>query len=647
MLASAVIAVVQLQAAVDADRAASGQIDPECFAERQRLVDEVNALELPPAALDVLIDELGGKKAVAEMTGRKSRMVRSADGRRFVLEARAKPESSEMENLNVSERNAFMDGKKLIAIISDAASTGISLQADKRVANQRRRCHVTLELPWSADKAVQQLGRSHRANQVSAPLYVLLNTDVGGESRFASAVARRLQALGALTKGDRRAEAGLGALDSFNFDNACASLELLGATSPAERDKMEVRRFLNRLLGLPLREQNELFDLFCATLSGVISAARKDGKYDEGIADLSGASVSLEEPETALWSDPLTGAVMSTALVMVDRGVSWHAACEKLAARLALDGQQQPTTTTTTTSSAVAGAVVGGQRTPSSSARVPRSLLDLRRKYEKISPEEARLGWTASYEGALHDKSGGRLSRLQVLTGSTLPLLPLLEGLVKKHAGSLTKRDQSVAAMRVQLGERRLVGVRFPRSLMGDLKAELVAFQQQRQAGAGQHLTVDVARPFDAHAYAQATRPPQTLKNFFGGAASKPAMAPKMAPTTASNLFAASSSTAGLTPTTAPNPTSSIDLTAEISTQSDAAYAQRLQRQYDEESVSAPAPGGKSGLGKDIGNPVLGKDKGKVAVRAAPSGSTGDGGTGVKRKSVLELLGAKQVPRTH
>jgi hypothetical protein len=228
--------------------------------------------------------------------------------------------------LNVHERNAFMDGQKRVAIISDAASTGISLQADKRVANTRRRLHMTLELPWSADKAIQQFGRSHRSNQASAPVYRILVTDVGGERRFAASAAKRLQSLGALLKGDRRALGAGASLKSFDIENKWggealkrlyrdiigASEPMLGVAVPGgnlerfrelarpalvsvglasvthsryglkggmmiqvdDTDLSKVPRFLNRMLGLPLAMQKTLFGYFMDVYEAIVAQAK-------------------------------------------------------------------------------------------------------------------------------------------------------------------------------------------------------------------------------------------------------------------------------------------------------------------------------------------------------------------------------------
>ncbi|KAK1397105.1 hypothetical protein POM88_006968 [Heracleum sosnowskyi] len=89
-----------------------------------------------------------------------------------------------MEMVNMHEKPSFMDGTKLVPIISETGSAGVSSKADRRAKNQ--------------------FGRTHHSNQASAPEYRLLFSNLDGERRFAI-VAKRLESLGALAQGERRA----------------------------------------------------------------------------------------------------------------------------------------------------------------------------------------------------------------------------------------------------------------------------------------------------------------------------------------------------------------------------------------------------------------------------------------------------------
>ncbi|XP_047704230.1 protein strawberry notch homolog 2 isoform X1 [Prionailurus viverrinus] len=356
---------------------------------RQDLLAKVRALgrELPVNTLDELIDQLGGPEHVAEMTGRKGRVVSRPDGT-VAFESRAEQGLS-IDHVNLREKERFMSGEKLVAIISEASSSGISLQADRRVQNQRRRVHMTLELPWSADRAIQQFGRTHRSNQVSAPEYVFLISELAGERRFASIVAKRLESLGALTHGDRRATESRD-LSKYNFENkygaralSCVLTTILSQTEnkvplpqgypggdaaffrdmkqgllsvgiggresrsgclDVEKDcsitkflstphppDCSITKFLNRILGLEVHKQNALFQYFSDTFDHLIDVDKKEGKYDMGILDLApGVDEIYEESQQVFLAPghPQDGQVVFYK-ISVDRGLKWDEAYAK------------------------------------------------------------------------------------------------------------------------------------------------------------------------------------------------------------------------------------------------------------------------------------------------------------------------------
>ncbi|KFV49815.1 Protein strawberry notch 2, partial [Gavia stellata] len=420
---------------------------------KQDLLAKVKALgkELPLNTLDELINHFGGPEHVAEMTGRKGRVVCRPDGS-VMFESRAEQGLS-IDHVNLKEKERFMKGEKLVAIISEASSSGISLQADRRVKNQKRRVHMTLELPWSADRAIQQFGRTHRSNQVSAPEYVFLISELAGERRFASIVAKRLESLGALTHGDRRATESRD-LSKYNFENKYGAKALDRVLStilnhtenrvpvPKSYDRGEaaffhemkqglvsvgiccnqmkygtvsvekdcsITKFLNRILGLEVDKQNMLFQYFSDTFDYLIEKDKKEGKYDMGILDLApGVDEIYEESKEVFLTPghPQDGQVVFYK-ISVDRGLKWEEAYEKsLKLTGSFDGfylsyKMRGCKHTCLLAEQSRGKNFILYKPNIGKQSQPESLDSLQKKYRRVLPEEAKEHWESSYHFSL------------------------------------------------------------------------------------------------------------------------------------------------------------------------------------------------------------------------------------------------------
>jgi hypothetical protein len=294
---------------------------------RDELVAHLACQPAVPGVLDAVLEAFGPDQ-VAEITGR-SRRVITRGGRRVVERRGASAARAETE--------AFMSEKKRILVFSDAGGTGRSYHADLAAKNQQRRVQYLIEPGFRADAAIQGLGRSHRTNQACAPLFRPVMTDVHGEKRFTSTIARRLDSLGALTRGERRT-AGNGlfrAEDNLESPWAHRALQIFyvalhcGSLSAMSRETFEARTglnlldgegslktsddmppmntFLNRLLALRIADQNALFADFDKILASILERAAASGQLDRGVEDIAAEDLVVGESQV-LRRDAVTGA---------------------------------------------------------------------------------------------------------------------------------------------------------------------------------------------------------------------------------------------------------------------------------------------------------------------------------------------------
>ncbi|CAA0815471.1 RING/FYVE/PHD zinc finger superfamily protein [Striga hermonthica] len=467
-----------------------------------KILEIIRSLDLPNNPLDDIIDQLGGPDEVAEITGRRGMLVRASGGKGVTYQARNTKDVT-MEMVNMHEKQLFMDGKKLVAIISEAGSAGVSLQSDRRAVNQKRRVHITLELPWSADRAIQQFGRTHRSNQASAPEYRLLFTNLGGERRFASIVAKRLESLGALTQGDRRAGPSLSA---YNYDSAYGKKALM----MLYRGIMEQESLPIIPPGCSLEKPETIEDFMLKAKAALVSVgiirdsvkARVEGNIDSGIVDIKANTIELQGTPKTVFVDNMSGASTVLFTFTLDRGITFESASTLLEEKrkdesgssnngfyesrrewmgkrhfiLAFEGS-------TPGMYKICRPAIG-----ESIREMP--LAELKDKYRKLSSlDRARNGWEEEYGASskqcMHGPkcrlgnfctTGRRLQEANVLGGLILPVWGTIEKALSKQARQSHKRLR-VVRIETTADSQRIVGLLIPNAAVESVLQDLAWVQ--------------------------------------------------------------------------------------------------------------------------------------------------------------------------
>lgn len=244
------------------------------YEEALELIDATDFSNLPISPIDYIENRLQqAGYQTGEVTGREHQVEYTADGGRF-YQTRTPAERS--TRAAIETVNAFNRGNLDVMVLNQSGSTGISLHASERFADQRPRHMIVAQAERNIDDFMQMLGRIHRHGQVALPSYTLLCADIPAEKRPGAVLAKKMASLNASTTAARSSNISLQNVPDFINEYGDAVVSEIMINNPElharlgaplkfldEGDEPEaaIRKVTGRIPLLPIDEQEELYDL--------------------------------------------------------------------------------------------------------------------------------------------------------------------------------------------------------------------------------------------------------------------------------------------------------------------------------------------------------------------------------------------------
>ncbi|ASC70385.1 DNA mismatch repair protein MutS [Halomicronema hongdechloris C2206] len=227
---------------------------------------------------------------VTEVTGRKAGIDYAADGS---MSYRVRSDQETTAKGKIDAVAKFNAGDADVILLNCSGSTGISLHASEKFADQRPRHMIVAQAERDINVFMQMLGRVHRTGQVALPSYTLLMGDLPAEKRPGAILCRKMASLNANTTAARETDISLNnVVDFMNSYGEQVITELLAddpelnakldfPSAQAENDASDIaliKKVTGRIPLLPIEEQEALYSLIESEYRDLVDQARAMGE---------------------------------------------------------------------------------------------------------------------------------------------------------------------------------------------------------------------------------------------------------------------------------------------------------------------------------------------------------------------------------